>query len=238
MRRTLLSIFLGAAVVAGAILTSSRPGPITLVFQAKVENEPLTFNSFRYSNPSGDGIFMISDFRFFVSNVRLDGEDESFSLRDSYHLLRFDNDESQYSLQIPEVPFDRIHRVRFSLGVDEAANTSIESVGDLDPNSRMAWNWEIGYKFVLLEGALQTANGSTPIVYHVGFSENRRDYEFELPTAQPTGEGAALHFQVNVMKLFNGSTTIDIAKKPSVIMDRDDARIIADNYASLISLIR
>ena len=55
------------------------------------------------------------------------------------------------------VPRRNYERIEFGIGVDAAANRSLQQRGDLDPNGRMAWNWEVSYKFVLFEGALLRA---------------------------------------------------------------------------------
>ena len=133
---------------------------------------------------------------------------------------------------------DRIEKVHLSIGIDEAANSSIESVGDLDPNSRMAWNWEVGYKFVLLEGAIQMPGAAKPLVYHVGFSENRRDLVFELKDLSSAEEYAHIAFDVDILQMFEGEETIDLSTKPSVLFDKSDAQLVANNYAKLISLVK
>ena len=83
--------------------------------------------------------------------------------------------------------------ISFGIGVDAAANTSIQSRGDLDPNSQMAWNWKVGYKFVLFEGGMKlNADGvQKPLVYHVGFNENMRRLKFDLtdPSPPKLGQG-------------------------------------------------
>ena len=126
--------------------------------------------------------------------------------------------------------------IDFGIGVDEAANTSIEAKGDLDPNSQMAWNWQMGYKFVLLEGSLRTGGDTVPIVYHVGFSENRKPVSFNLPEVKQLSEGASIAFDVNVLALLNGKTTVDMSKLPSVKFDPDDAKRLANNYQNMITL--
>jgi hypothetical protein len=38
------------------------------------------------------------------------------------------------------------------------------------------------------------------------------------------------------MQLFEGQTTIDLSRKPAVLLDRQDAAAVAANYQSLIHL--
>ncbi|ALP54517.1 hypothetical protein Tel_15925 [Candidatus Tenderia electrophaga] len=226
---------LAAAAVAASVYWWSRPTQLSLVFAVELDGAPLAFDEYRYDNPGGEGTFKINDFRFLVSNLVLEGSGGRYAVPDSYHLARFDNAARTYEIRIAEIPLRQVETVRFSIGVDEKANTSIMSVGDLDPNSRMAWNWEIGYKFILLEGALKTARESIPLAYHVGFSENRRDFVFKASELQTHAGDERLFLNVDVMKLFVGDKRIDLSQMPSVIMNKEDARTVADNYSALIA---
>ena len=103
-----------------------------------------------------------------------------------------------------DVPIANIDKVRFSLGIDKQANGSIETRGALDPNSSMAWNWEVGYKFLVFEGRLHDEQNIRPLVYHVGFNENRRDFVFDLSEK----DASELIFEADIMKLFIGKTCL------------------------------
>jgi hypothetical protein len=100
----------------------------------------------------------------------------------------------------------------------------------------MAWNWEVGYKFLLFEGALIDGDTIRPLVYHVGFNENRKTLLFNLPEEVAPNSSDALLFTVDVMALFTGKNTVDIVALPNVKFDRDDARLLAGNYSTMISL--
>ena len=122
--------------------------------------------------------------------------------------------------------------------MDEVANSSIESVGDLDPNSRMAWSWDVGYKFILFEGGLSLEDELVPLVYHVGFDENYRPRSFKLDEPLFAQRSDSLTFKVDVMKLFEGASTIDMSALSNVKFDRSDARLLAANYETMITLCR
>jgi hypothetical protein len=133
------------------------------------------------------------------------------------------------------VPRRNYERIEFGIGVDPAANRSLASRGDLDPNGRMAWNWEVGYKFVLLEGALLRGNASNPLVYHIGFAENYRPVSTELHGKPLASRPARLDFRVDLLRLFQGSTNINMAALPSVKFDRADAALLARNFAAIVT---
>lgn len=238
MKRIFIATTIMSLLIVGAFYLSWRRGDapqtreITLHFVPNVGGAPLEFNKFSYRNPAGDQPFKIHKFRFYLTNVVLDGEGGSYVEPESYHLVRFDNAEKSYSIILRDVPLKTIERIAFSIGPDEAANGSIATVGDLDPNSQMAWNWEVGYKFVLMEGGLDIGDTVEPLVYHIGFNENHRDLEF----APAQNTRAAYRFDVDAMMLFNSVNTIDMAALPSVKFDKTDAALLADNYATMISL--
>jgi len=238
--RKLLSIFVaGGLLLAGAAVyfyQISQPGTVRMQFDAVIGDEPLVFNDARYSNPGGAGMFRIRDFQFFLSNIDLHGEKGVYRVPDSYYLARFDNSSTSYQIDLANVPQDMYSAVTFSIGVDEVANGSILSIGDLDPNSRMAWTWEVGYKFLLFEGALIDGDTIRPLVYHVGFSENRKTLLFNLPEEVAPDSSDALLFTVDVLALFTGKNTVDMVALPNVKFDRDDARLLAGNYGTMISL--
>jgi hypothetical protein len=232
IRRAIVVFVLATALACG----SAQPTTVRLRFTAVVGDEPLVFNQPVYDNPGGEGMFGVRDFLLYVSNIRLDGPNGNYAEPDSYHLARFDNATKSYEIQIDEVPRDTYSRVTLSIGLDEQANTSIGQIGDVNPNGRMAWNWEVGHKFVLVEGSLRVDDEIRPLVYHVGFTENRKTLEFDLSEPDRLWSPEGLAFEVDLMKLWTGSQTIDMQVLPNVKFDRTDAALLAENYASMISL--
>ena len=223
-------------VVSYALLNTRNMETVNLHFEAVVDGDPLVFDQFQYSNPGGEGKFKIRSFLFYLSNIRLIGESEDYVEADSYHLARFDNGNNAFTIELSDVPRQRYKRIEFSIGVDETANSSIKPIGDLDPNSRMAWSWDVGYKFVLFEGGLELNEALLPLVYHVGFDENYRSVAFNLDQADDEGRLKSAYFKVDIMRLFTAATTINMAELSTVKFDRPDAQVIANNYAEMIAL--
>jgi hypothetical protein len=177
----------------------------------------------------------VRDFQFFLSNIRLASATGTYAESDSYHLVRFDGEEPAFVIVLHGVPRRNYERIEFGIGVDPAANRSLVSRGDLDPNGRMAWSWEVGYKFVLLEGALLRGNASDSLVYHVGFGENYRPVSIELRRKLLDSRPSRLDFRVDILRVFQGSTNINMAALPSVKFDRADAALLARNFATMIT---
>jgi hypothetical protein len=233
----------GVMILAGAAIAvvsnscrSVEPGRLVLRFHAFVKEEALVLNEVRYENPGGEGTFKVRDFQFFVSNIRLLSESAEFVEPESYHLARFDSDDGTHVIVIEGIPREDYRRVEFGIGVDPAANGALAAVGELDPNGRMAWNWEVGYKFVLFEGGLVVGDTQYPLVYHVGFDENYKQVSLELGEPLFDGPDAEIEFHTDLLQMFNGVTTVDMAGLPNVKFDRTDARLLADNYAGMVSI--
>lgn len=227
-----------AAVTAGALYLALRPDPVvavTLRVHPLLGGEPLALGAGRYSNPGGEGTYAIRDFQFFLTNLRLVSEDGEFREAASYHLVRFDEGDGAFRIELGPVPRRAYNRVEFGIGVDSAANNSIEAVGDLDPNGRMAWGWEIGYKFVLVEGGLELPEGLVPLVYHVGFDENYVTRSVPLVASAFEEEAATIDLCADLLTMFTGVETVDLRALPSVTFDAGDSRLLAGNWAGMVT---
>ena len=72
-------------------------------------------------------------------------------------------------------------------------------------------------------------------MYHVGFDENYKQVSTELDPSWSAGREAILDFRADVLRMFSGSKVVDMASLPNVKFDRSDARLLADNYARMVS---
>ena len=238
-RAALVLTTLAAAAVlfaaASFLQQRARPVDLRLRFHPVVGAEQLVVNELRYANPGGGGRFGVRDFQFFLSNIRLAGRTGAYIEPDSYQLVRFDDAEGIYVVTLHDVPPGDYDRIEFGIGVDPAANRSIEPRGDLDPNGRMAWTWDVGYKFVLLEGALVRDGVHTPLVYHVGFDENYKRVSTRFDAQLLAAGDADLNFRVDLLSMFTEHATVDMAALSNVKFDRGDAALLARNYAEMIS---
>lgn len=235
-----IGLTLAALVCGGGGLACrfSQPTQLTLRFHPFVGEEVLRLNQVRFANPGGGGSFKVRDFRFFLSNIRMVAEATEFVEPESYHLVRFDSEDGVHKIVIENVPRADYRRIEFGIGVDPAANRSLTAVGDLDVNGRMAWSWDIGYKFVLVEGGLVVGDTQFPLVYHIGFDENYKQLSIDLPERLTEGREVTLDFRIDLMRMFNGKQVVDMLALPSVKFERADAKLLADNYAHMVSLCR
>jgi hypothetical protein len=203
-----------------------------------LDNAPLQLNTQRYRNTNGDE-YTVSDFKMYLSNLKLRNRatGEVFAELGSYHLVERAAGSHVYEIALTEVPVNGYDELEFSVGVDPARNKSTDQVGALDPTNTMAWDWNTGYKFVLLEGRyfppLGTQRG---LVYHIGGDENYRTIrlslgEGNLPALQTQGGGTSIiELNAEISTMFNRPNVINFGQS-STVMFGETAGRVADNYA-------
>lgn len=248
-RRLLLSLTLGffALLFLNACqdeeTTPSTPShaKLRLSFLHVVGNQTLTYNTTEYTN-ANDERYTLEEFKFYLSNVRLRNSATGalYEEPDSYHLVSPTTENGmRFMIEIPEVPTGTYDQIEFSIGIDSLRNYSLDQVGDLDPASNMVWDWNTGYKFLLLEGRYFPESGTPAgLVYHIGSDFNYKTLNFEpqeLLILQEGQEGL-LDFQVDIDGIFREPTPISFAQN-NVVMFQPISRKVAENYAGhMISL--
>ena len=200
---------------------------VTIDFKAYVNGEVLEYGK-KYISPNGDGTFAIYDFKLYISNLQFisnENPENNYTEKDSYHLLKFQTKNS-YSLILNNISLEPYDKIRISIGIDEEANLSIKNPGDLDPTNQMAWNWTSGYKFLLLEGLYspESSENEIPIVFHIGFSENKKDLEFDLISKDE------IQFVIEINELFKNPNNINFNELPRVLFNKEHSALIASNY--------
>lgn len=200
---------------------------VNINFNTYVNGEPLEYGK-KYASPNGDGTFAIYDFKLYISNLQFisnENPENNYTEKDSYHLLKFQTKNS-YSLILNNISLEPYDKIRISIGIDEEANLSIKNPGDLDPTNQMAWNWTSGYKFLLLEGLYspESSENEIPIVFHIGFSENKKDLEFDLTSKDE------IQFVIEINELFKNPNNINFNELPRVLFNKEHAALIASNY--------
>ena len=200
---------------------------VTISFSTYVNGEELVYGK-EYVSPNGDGTFSINDFKLYVSNLQLinnENSEKNYIENDSYHLIKFQTNNS-YSFTLNNISLNSYDKIKISIGIDEEANLSVKTPGDLDPTNQMAWNWTSGYKFLLLEGLYspESSENEIPIVFHIGFSENKRDLVFDLTSNDE------IHFVIEITELFKNPNNIDFKELPKVLFNKEHSALIASNY--------
>ena len=83
---------------------------------------------------------------------------------------------------------------------------------------------------------MQLGDRRKPLVYHVGFSDNLRRFSFNPGEQMDLDASSQVDFDVDVMKLFDSRNRLDMAEISSVKFNKKDARMLADNYGTMITM--
>lgn len=122
-----------------------------------------------YVNPANDDTVTFTQFRYFVSNIRLKNENGTWWTHpESYFLVDVSNTVST-QLNIMGVPVGNYTEVSYVMGVDSTRNVSGAQTGALSVTSGMFWSWNSGYIMVKAEGTSPQVSGmSGAFTYHLG----------------------------------------------------------------------
>ena len=228
--------------------------PMTVEFDNIVGGQNLFLNAVNYSNAAGE-TFNVSMLQYFISNIQLrktDGTWFTVNQDSSYFLIREGQPDTRFArFQAPVGDYDQL---RFVLGVDSLRSTMDISkrTGVLDPSAGhddgMYWGWNSGYIFFKMEGLSPSApvdpTGQNKFRYHIGgfggYSaptlNNIKVINIDLRNSGTAmarkGRTANIHLLVDILKVFNGPTTLSIASN-STVMFSDFSVKIANNYVDM-----
>jgi len=219
--------YIDCAIMLMLLCSCTSEKTVTVNFNTYVNGEELEYGK-KYTSPNGDGRFAIYDFKLYVSNFQLisnENPEKDYLEKESYHLLKFPTS-NNYSFVLNNISLESYDKIGISIGIDEEANVSIKNPGDLDPTNQMAWNWTSGYKFLLFEGLYypESSEYEIPIVFHIGFSENKKDLVFDITSKNE------IQFNIEITELFKNPNNIDFNELPKVLFNKEYSALIASNY--------
>jgi len=236
--KTIKNKLIYTASLALALLLAScneedpiEKGTLSIKFENLLNGTPLLFEESRYSRDQVE--FNITAIKYYISNIKfLDKKGQVlFTEADSYHLMEETASKENLTIEIAGLAPQEINSIEFSIGIDPDKNLSLDNTGDLDPSNEMAWNWNTGYKFLLLEGEIHEPNDSRKgMVYHIGGNENYKTIKKEVNTKIKSGTVTTIEIKAEVLALFDTPHYINI-KETNVAMGGEDAKKIAENYA-------
>lgn len=204
---------------------------VTVQFRNLVAGQNITLGQ-TYTSPSGD-TYTVEDFKYYISNVKLlnANGDVVYTEPESYHLINETAGNTAFTLA--GVPAGSYSKIAFSMGVDEARNHSTDQEGDLDPSSDMVWDWDTGYKFLLLEGTYTGDADAGGLIFHIGQDENYTTFTMPLesPLTIRTKSGYTLQVSTELNALFQQPNLIDFDEM-NAAMGGENARKIVENYTA------
>lgn len=177
----------------------------------------------------------------YLSNIKLIREDGSeWAEADSYHLLHLPTATAGTgSLTLKQVPQGTYTGVKLSFGVDSSHNHSLDNRGDLDPANGMAWDWNTGYRFLVMEGKWgPNSTADSAFLWHIGSDANFRSKTVALPTnlLVKSGGTAKLNLTVNLAAFFNGPHSLPPSRNFNVMFDPAVTGQAADNIIGAVAV--
>lgn len=192
--------------------------------------------------------YKFENFRYWVSNIRLQKEDGSwYSVPNSYYLIEETDavaiQEEQYNyaarkrenISLPNIPQGNYKAIEFGIGVDKEKNDNLSiTAGELSIMNGMtntAWMWHTSYIFSSLKGLAE--NNTTKVLkLETGLNDNYRTVKLNLTstiTFEP-GKNATISLEGDIITLL---ASFDNWEKPTVGAQQvKEMKVISDNFAS------
>lgn len=193
----------------------------------------------KYAAVASDS-FQVQHMALYISNVKLVDRYSGWfwAQPDSYHYLNPMQGDTVITLNNP--PTQSFGFLEFSIGVDSVANSRIDYVGkgELSLNQGMAWDWNTGYKFILMEGGRKPADSTrfTAMAIHMGGNTTYRTVRLPLTNLTTTrGRTHTISLNADLRKLFDGPRTIRMSQVNAILHGGEN---FADNAASIFTVVQ
>jgi hypothetical protein len=243
-----LQMALVPAVFAQQKSGFAAKGKIRIVFEPVFNMRPLVLRDRYYVGEADDTIY-IDAFKFYISNITLEGPGFKQEVSTA-HLFDIE-DTAASEIIVDGFPNREYKSLKFTIGVDSIVNTSGANEGDLDPVKGMYWTWNSGYIMAKLEGR----SSSCPALHHA-FEYHIGGYKAPYNTARKVADLSAqfswsfdntredierwnskehvatIRIWADVAAWLKG---VDLTKTNSVVIPGKDAAMMADHYAKMFA---
>lgn len=186
--------------------------------------------------------YRVENLKFYISNLNVGSNSPS-----DVFFLDFANNHTTAgstgeSISI-ELPSGDYNNFEFLVGLDSLTNHGDPSLyGEGHPLSSfnsMHWDWAQGYKFLLIDGKIDSDSDNVPeqlFAYHIGNDDYKREVSLSTPISISAGATTELNIYVNVKDFFVDVDMINDNFTHSTD-NFDLVEKIADNYSNAFSLI-
>ncbi len=239
MHRLKTVIYLISALIINTS-TGAQPGSKTLVLHlVDKAGDSLLQKGATCQNAFGE-TFTVRNFNYYLSHIQLAGKERHWiPVSDSSYLVTLDDAESHRINLTVQGALPAIKHIRFLVGVDSSKNVAGVQTGTLDPARGMFWTWNTGYVMAKLEG--RSAASSAPahyFTYHIGGYKKGEAAARWVELTADTALAGDVYIAADVLKWFKGKNDIRIAQYPVCHEPGTLAMLLADNYASMFSIIQ
>lgn len=188
-------------------------GHLHVYFQNKMGSMDLMYG---HTHELADGRkYNFSAVQYYVSNLRLKKDDGSdYNVEGIYEISIGDN---LLELDLEDIPAGHYHGIKFNVGIDSVTNhgdPSVYAAGHplASQNPSMHWSWNSGYRFLLLEGevdTLATPSSSSPeygtFALHLGGDANLMDIDLMKHFEAGESEHPSVTVNMDAEYLLNNS---------------------------------
>ncbi len=187
--------------------------------------------------------FILEDFRYYVSNIKLIKEDGSeYPLTGKVLLAK----PSQQDYELGLVPVGNYKGLKFIIGLDSVTNhsdpTSYASGNPLAIQTPgIHWSWSSGYIFFKVEGLCDTtaaANGSAtyPFFFHIGMDSFKRTIDFSTSSfSVVSGSDKEVAFVFDLKKVLQ-NVDLRTENETHTMNNMPLATKIANNFSAAMEL--
>jgi hypothetical protein len=182
---TLLAAFSCKDVGKTGSMKNESAHPLHLCMRATVGTADLHYDTLFHTNSSR--AFTVSDFRYYISNVKAIRDDGVVQNMKNTVLL-IDPGKREYDPG--SLPTGTYKAIRFVVGLDSLTNHSDPTVFAAGTplsiqTPSMHWDWNSGYLFMKLEGKVDTSQKATgapdcPFFYHLGMDTVLREVDVPI----------------------------------------------------------
>lgn len=201
-----------------------------------------------------DRNYKFENFRYWISNIRLQKEDGSwYTISNSYYLIEetgtIDIQEGKFKyaarkredIILRDIQQGRYKTIEFGIGVDKEKNDNLSitagELSQLNGMTNVSWMWHTSYVFSSLNGMIE--NSTTKVLkLETGLNENYRTVKLNLPSgiAVQTGKKTVISLKADILTLLQ---TFDPWEKPLVgAQQTKEMQAISDNFSTKFFTIK
>lgn len=179
-------------------------GTLNLSLEASVGDLAFVKNQ-TYTNAAGFD-YTLEGFRFYLSDISLIKDDGGEELVEGTWYFDAGGDWDNAQIEFPGGSYTGI---KFHIGVpadQNLGNPAVYESGDaLSIRRNMHWSWSIGYKFISIDGLIDSAGVRKGLIYHTGGDNAYKEMSLTSETFQ-IEDGGTVDFilDLDIAKVFEG----------------------------------
>lgn len=237
-----ISLAIVSIILFGTVVSfiNSVKSKVSIRFSNYVGNAVLKVDS-AYTNQLGQP-FTVTNIKYYISHITFKQANGAPYFVREYYLVN-EQEEDSKQINLSDVPEGEYTSMEFIIGVDSLHNCSGVQSGALDPLNGMFWAWNTGYIFLKFDGTspVSKSQGNT-LEFHIGGYKSPSNcirkvtLSFKTPLLLTANTTKEINMKADILQIFKSPTVIDFSKLSSVT-DFHNATTVADNYASMFSLI-